>query len=274
MVFFAVSVFMHVLFFLGLIFFQDFERPKPLPPVIQVDLVSFASEPLLETPDTPDDKVKTEDKVETDAVSTKVTPKVEPVEETKRIIPEIKAEISLKTKPKDLKELMAKKKKPKIKKEKIVKKADPEAQQKKKPAKKIKDPKPDRISEALRRLQKKVTTQGKKDPGEKSGANAGYGKKGYTQIGLYKMVIGAAIEQNWAFNDVLAKMDQNLEVRILVKILKSGEIRDIIYETKSGNRYLDESAKKAIKKANPLPQLPAGMYSYDVLIGFTPRGLK
>jgi len=69
-------------------------------------------------------------------------------------------------------------------------------------------------------------------------------------------------------------MNQNLEVRILIKILKSGEIRDIIYETKSGNRYLDESAKKAIKKANPLPALPGGMRSYDVVVIFTPKGLK
>ena len=69
-------------------------------------------------------------------------------------------------------------------------------------------------------------------------------------------------------------MDQKLEVRILLKILKNGEIRDIIYETRSDNRYLDESAKKAIKKANPLPPLPAGMHSYDLLIGFSPKGLK
>ncbi len=88
------------------------------------------------------------------------------------------------------------------------------------------------------------------------------------------MILGAKIEQNWVFNDALARMDQNLEVRILIKILKSGRIRDIIYETRSGNRYLDDSAKKAIKKADPLPQLPAGMRSYDVVVIFTPKGLK
>ena len=88
------------------------------------------------------------------------------------------------------------------------------------------------------------------------------------------MVLGSQIEQNWVFNDTLARIDQNLEVRILIKILKSGEIRDIIYETRSGNQYLDESAKKAIKKTNPLPPLPPGMYSYDVVVIFTPKGLK
>ena len=72
----------------------------------------------------------------------------------------------------------------------------------------------------------------------------------------------------------MAGMNQNLEVRILIKILKSGEIRDISYETRSGNRYLDESAKKAIRRANPLPELPKGMASYELVLGFSPRGLK
>jgi colicin import membrane protein len=88
------------------------------------------------------------------------------------------------------------------------------------------------------------------------------------------MVLKSAIEQNWVFNDMLARMDQHLEVRVMIKILKSGEIRDIAYETKSGNRYLDESAKKAIKRANPLPKLPAGMTSFDLVVGFTPKGIK
>lgn len=109
---------------------------------------------------------------------------------------------------------------------------------------------------------------------DKSGTNSDNEKKKYKAIDLYNLVIGSAIEQNWIFNDILAKMDQDLEVRILIKILKSGEIRDIIYETKSGNRYLDESAKKAVKKANPLPRLPAGLHSYDVGLIFTPKGLQ
>jgi TonB family protein len=65
-----------------------------------------------------------------------------------------------------------------------------------------------------------------------------------------------------------------MEVRILIKILKNGEIRDIIYETRSGNPYLDQSAKRAIQRANPLPALPSGMASYDVVVIFTPKGLK
>jgi len=280
--FFVLSVFVHGLFFFGMIFFQDFRMPKPMPPVIQIDLVSFAQQPSFDEPD----------KSKTPAKKEGVPVKAKTIKKKNRKIPSIKADISLKTKPKNLKDLMAQqkkkeekpKKKPenkKIKKpvEKETSKKDAEPAKKPEDAKeelekKAEDESQDRIAQALSRLQKKVKDQGNSKEGEKKGSYAGYGKKGYKPIDLYKMVLGSAIEQNWVFNDILARMDQNLEVRILIKILKSGEIRDIIYETRSGNRYLDDSAKKAIKKTNPLPQLPAGMHFYDVVVIFTPKGLR
>jgi TonB family protein len=285
--FFFVSLILHGLFFGGLILFQDFKGPKPLPPVIQVDLVSFAPEPAFEAP------AKSSDSPTDGAVPIKPAP----IKKKSRKIPTIKADISLKTKPKNLKDLIAeqekKKKEPekKIVEQKEEKKpvleekdtTDPEkpledgpdeANEPEKPENKVEDPARDKIADALSRLQERVKEQGDKRQNQGKTNRAGTGKKGYKPIDLYKMVLGQTIEQNWVFNDILAGMDQRLEVRILIKILKSGEIRDIIYETKSGNRYLDESAKKAIKKTNPLPQLPAGMHSYDVVVIFTPRGLK
>ena len=116
-IFFVISVLAHGLFFAGMIYFQDFRLPKPMPPVIQVDLVSFAPEPLLEDPG----KKK--------EVSTKegVAVKVKPVKKKKRKIPTIKADISLKTKPKNLKDLMAQQKeKKKEPGKKVEKKKTPE----------------------------------------------------------------------------------------------------------------------------------------------------
>ena len=105
-----------------------------------------------------------------------------------------------------------------------------------------------------------------------AGAAGGGGEA--SPLTLYQMVIKSAIEQNWIFNDAMAGLDQDLEVRIFIKILKSGDIRDISFETRSGNTYLDESAKKAVQRANPLPELPKGMFSYELVLGFSPRGLK
>ncbi len=91
---------------------------------------------------------------------------------------------------------------------------------------------------------------------------------------LYQTILKSIISQNWVFNDAMARMNQNLEVEVLIKILKSGEIRDVTFMTKSGNQYLDESAKKAIQRSNPLPELPKGMPGYDLIVNFTPKGLK
>jgi colicin import membrane protein len=268
-VFFTVSLFIHILFFCGLIFFQDFSLPKSLPPVIKIDLVSFAPEPVSEEAQSESRSPKDGIPVKKSAIKKKI-----------KKIPTIKPDISLKTKPKNLKELMAqKKKKPEKKKpEKIVKKTEPKKEvdpekvlkeAREQLEEKIEEQNQDRLAQALNRLEKKVEDQGAKQKSETD-----YSQTGYKPIDVYKMILGSAIELNWVFSDVLAQMDQNLEVRILIKILKSGVIRDIIYETRSGNRYLDESAKKAIKKTNPLPQLPAGMNSYDVVVIFTPKGLK
>ncbi len=280
--FLFVSICFHILFFVSLIFFQDFNISKPLPPVIQIDLVSFSADPVLEDPG----------KAETEIKDEGIPVKAAPIKKKPKKIPTIKPDISLKTKPKNLKDLIAQqeKKKKEIKKPEVKRpvekpKSKEEVKEETKPTKapedtakeldkKLDKQTQDTIAQALSRLQDKVKEQGQTKESDESASNQGYGKKGYKPIDLYNLVIGSTIEQNWVFNDILAKLDQDLEVRILIKILKSGEIRDIIYETKSGNRYLDESAKKAVKKANPLPRLPAGLHSYDVGLIFTPKGLK
>ncbi len=273
-VFFIVSILLHVIFFLGVIFFQEFKQSKPLPPVIQIDLVSFAPEPLLE------ESTESEDKPKNDEVPVKKSAIKNPeIKKKSRKIPTIKADISLKTKPKNLKELIAlkEKKTEKKKEKKPVEKIEPKQEvdpdkvlkeAREQLEKQVEEQTQDRLAQALSRLQEKV-----KDQGSKQNPSTGYGKKG-TPKDIYNQIIKFVFQKNWVFNDTLARMDQKLEVRILLKILKNGEIRDIIYETRSGNRYLDESAKKAIKKADPLPQLPAGMHSYDVVVIFTPKGLK
>jgi colicin import membrane protein len=281
-IFFSVSLFVHGLFFCGMIFFQKFKMSKPMPSVIQVDLVSFLPEPEVE--ESVGKQQITQEIFKDEGIPINPVPKPLPPKVKK--IPTIKPDISLKTKPANLKELMArqekknkaadkkKTKKPAVKPkpEKSTDKALEEARENLE--KKIENQNQDKIARALSRLEKKVKGQGRTKVGQGSDPTVGVGKKGYKPIDLYKMVLGSAIEQNWVFNDTLARLDQKLEARILIKILKSGEIRDIIYETRSGNQYLDESAKKAIKKTNPLPPLPPGMYSYDVVVIFTPKGLK
>ena len=301
-VYLALSFFAHVLFFIVSIWLVQFEMHAPVTEVVQVDLVSFApGEPgggdqSFEEPVSAQEAVQQEQAA--DADSAVVVPEKQPAQEVMEKpaepepVPLVKPDISLKAKPKNLEELMAEKtSKPPEKKPEPKPKPKPEPDPKKelekarqKLADKMEAEKKEQLAQAMERLtqavkQKDADTRSLSDgdksgPAVGSGTAGGVGKKGVSPIEFYKLKLKFAIEQNWVFNEILAGMDQNLEVRILIKILKNGEIRDIVYETRSGNRYLDQSAKRALQKASPLPALPPGMASYDVVVIFTPKGLK
>lgn len=305
-IFYIISVVVHGLLIGGFVFLKDFHLPKSKPQVIQIDLVSFA--PMAGT-DKPGGggggggevkEKKEEKKQSSQEIKESSAPAALP--EPKRVEPPpvIKPDISLKEKPKNLKELQAeqekKTKEEEKKKEEKTEKTQQKEPEKTKTAEKQNDKQQEgNLSDALNRLRKKVAeqgslSQGKGGEGKGSGGKGaegdsgegqgfkgvpgGTGKGGASAEQQLIFNIVSRIQENWVFNDSLAKMDKNLEVTILIKILKNGEIRDIIFETRSGNAYLDESAKKAIMKVNPLPPLPAGMYSYDLGLIFTPQGLK
>jgi colicin import membrane protein len=59
-------------------------------------------------------------------------------------------------------------------------------------------------------------------------------------------------------------------------VMPDGEIRDIWFDKRSGNAYLDESARRAIMKSNPVIPHPEGLSKPFITVGmrFTPEGLK
>ena len=294
-VYVGISVFAHALFFWASIWLVQFKVPYRAPEVVQVDLVSFApgepggpsvpepeNNPVSPSPPPPEPPLEA-------SVSTTVKPAETSVPREPEPVRVLKPDVSLKSKPKNLEELMAQTPEPKPK-----PKPAPPPKPKPEPAKPAPEKKPEttpekkepdsqqQLAQAMERLARKVEEQDStgsalstgSGPVSGSGSGAGSGRKGGTPLDLYKMILQSAIQQNWVFNEMLAGLDQNLEVRILIKILKNGEIRDIIYETRSGNPYLDQSARRAIQRANPLPSLPKGMASYDVVVIFTPKGLR
>jgi TonB family protein len=293
-----ISLICHMLFFISLFFLNDFQFSAPKPKVVTVDLVTFAPGPASaqasgKSPGPQEPAPDNTDTVSPDAVSQAQS---EPVEPEAQEIPVIKPDVSLKSKPKNLKELVADrekeppKKKPlkedlvkkKRRQEEIAKKkrAQELAKAKKAQAEKREKLRQAQLKDALDRMKASVASKENGAPGTASNgsgvasATGGGGTGEASPLTLYQMVIKSAIEQNWIFNDAMAGLNQDLEVRIFIKILKSGDIRDISFETRSGNNYLDESAKKAVQRANPLPKLPKGMFSYELVLGFSPRGLK
>jgi colicin import membrane protein len=74
----------------------------------------------------------------------------------------------------------------------------------------------------------------------------------------YYATIWSLIKGRWALPQGILPGDV-LETVINVTILRSGAVTGMNFEKRSGNRYFDESALKAIRKAIPFPPLPAGI---------------
>lgn len=109
------------------------------------------------------------------------------------------------------------------------------------------------------------------------GTGTGGGAEGAAGvIDIYKAEIYYRVQQNWAYSEQLGGSNSELMAVLVIKIMSGGEIRDIWFERKSGNRFLDESAYRAVQKSNPLPPIPQEYDRpyYEVGLRFGTGGLK
>lgn len=83
---------------------------------------------------------------------------------------------------------------------------------------------------------------------------------------LYYALIWSRIKSQWALPPGI-KPEDNREAIISMQILRNGIIVDASFEKRSGNRFFDESAMKAIKKSSPLPHLPEWIRDNSIEIG-------
>ncbi|MEI7674017.1 MAG: energy transducer TonB, partial [Deltaproteobacteria bacterium] len=75
------------------------------------------------------------------------------------------------------------------------------------------------------------------------------------KINAYYAMIWSRIKRGWALPQGILP-GEVLETVIDVTILRSGAVSEMNFEKRSGNRFFDESALKAIRKASPFPPLP------------------
>ena len=61
--------------------------------------------------------------------------------------------------------------------------------------------------------------------------------------------------------------EKNITTIIDVKISRSGALEYLDFEKRSGNRYFDDSALRAVKKSNPFPPLPYWIRDKSIEIG-------
>jgi colicin import membrane protein len=129
------------------------------------------------------------------------------------------------------------------------------------------------LNSAIESIRKRVTigSSGAVEPGESGSGGASSGVMSI-KFKLYYNLLWQRIRSVWVLPEEALGGKKNLETIIAIRIARDGQIEDIQFEKKSGNPYLDESALRAIKKANPLPPLPSDVEGdkFDVGVRFTP----
>ncbi len=87
-----------------------------------------------------------------------------------------------------------------------------------------------------------------------------------SQANEYIGAVWMRIKQNWSMPPSLLP-EKNISTIIDVKISRSGALEYANFEKRSGNRYFDDSALRAIRKSSPFPPLPAWIRDNSIEIG-------
>ena len=129
------------------------------------------------------------------------------------------------------------------------------------------------IEKALSALRQKERSTPQAAPAAKPSAAASApasgnvpGGQSSSRLSEYTGFIKSRIKSNWTLPQTLRPKD-NVETIIEVRILRNGVIERINFEKRSGNRYVDDSAMKAVQKSLPFPPFPDGMIDNYIEIG-------
>ena len=267
---FAVSGMCHLLLFAILIFYPNraWDRKPPLS-FINVSIVTL---PTLETGPQPVAKPSIQPKRQP------TTPKKQPPAKTIEKAISAPAETSA-----DAVSVSTATKKPKRSlKRKTFKTAEVVKSAIDKIEKRVEASKPDQLTQAIDRLRDQVKNNEAADQKRQhdktaSAALEGDGdRRALELVDLYRVEIAYQVQKNWAFSEQLAGGRMDLVAELAFTVMPNGEIRDIWFDKRSGNKYLDDSAKKAIMKSNPVRPHPAGIRKPYVNVGlrFTPKGVE
>ncbi len=120
------------------------------------------------------------------------------------------------------------------------------------------------VGKAIDGIKNKVLSS---EGGASSPAVASRGHVGMNmKMRVYYSLIWSKVRQEWVLPEGILH-DDNLVAIIDAKILRNGKVDDVGFEKRSGNRYFDESAIKAIRKASPFPPLPEWIKDNYIEVG-------
>ena len=96
------------------------------------------------------------------------------------------------------------------------------------------------------------------------------------EIDKYRTEVACEILKNWKFKNSSELTKKKFVSTIVIKIMPNGEIKDIFYVKRSGNKLLDDSAYKAIVRTNPTIPFPKSIVAPYIELGlrFGPKEIK
>ncbi len=89
----------------------------------------------------------------------------------------------------------------------------------------------------------------------------------------YYARLWAKIKGQWALPRGILP-NQNIETVLNIVILKDGSLAGLSFEKTSGNKYFDQSAARAVRKASPFPPLPEWVKEPNMEIGLRFRSTE
>jgi colicin import membrane protein len=115
-----------------------------------------------------------------------------------------------------------------------------------------------KIESAIEELRKKAEAEEKPEVKEEVAQVAPKPSRAIIDLKLrtYYNTIWQRIKEEWILPPSLLEESEDLETVIVIKVQRDGGIVESWFEKKSGSLAYDESAMRAIKKANPLPPFP------------------
>ncbi len=121
---------------------------------------------------------------------------------------------------------------------------------------------------------KGTADSGGKGSAASSGAGSPDGEQVATALRVYYIAVTNAIRKQWNLPEYLKKQD--LETVIVLVLRRDGRVMDLRVEKKSGQPLVDDTAVRAIRKAEPLPPFPE-IYSRQQMefeISLRPQDLR
>ncbi|HEX7533977.1 MAG TPA: cell envelope integrity protein TolA [Syntrophales bacterium] len=118
------------------------------------------------------------------------------------------------------------------------------------------------VDRAIEDIRRKVTTG--VSPPAPAGQTDNVGSD--AKMNVYYSLIWSRIKGKWTLPQGILPRE-NIDAVVQARILRNGTVVDLSFEKPSGNRYFDESAMKAIKKASPFPPLPDSIRDNNIDVG-------